>query len=283
MKDSYDLAVEEIDEDLDENIEDLEEHTELQDECFAMMEEDLWDLVAEAEAAAEAYIAAMEEMCNYTCTRSGGGGGGGGGRGGSRGSSSKYLTSQNINLGGRGIGGNTGGKETNYGSRDSEGYSHWEREHSSSKTTTGNKGKTSYGSRDSNGLSHWEREHGYASGTQSVTRSNFYNVDEGIGNKSGEELVFHNLQRGRMTYLEKGDAVAPAQITKNIWDFGTNPVEFMLDKLSNVLNGLVGVSQPDNDNNGAVILENCTFPLTEVKEASNFAPALQRIAKQNRK
>lgn len=242
------------------------------------MEEDLWDLVAEAEAAAEAYIAAMQAMCNATCD--GGGSSGGGGSGGSGGSGSKYLTSQNINLGGRGIGGNTGGK-TGYGSRDSEGYSHWEREHSSSKTTTGNKGKTSYGSRDSSGLSHWEREHGYASGTRSVPESGFYNVDEGIGSKSGEELVFHNLQRGRMTYLEKGDSVVPADISKNLWELGSNPVQYMLEKISGIARSFIG--RDHNDENNGLILENCTFPLTEVREPSDFAPALQRIAKQNRR
>lgn len=282
MKDAYDLAVEEIDEDLDENIEDLEEHTELQDECFGMMEEDLWDLVAEAQAAAEAYIAAMEEMCNYTCERGGGGGRGGSGGGGSSpsgssGSNARVYDSKNA-------AGKTWREEEN---------DRMNRYHSVKGTAsaglsalTGKKkstSKTSSKNTSKNTSKKTSSINKKASGDMNIDSDDFYNVDEGIGNQAGEELVFHNLQRGRMTYLEKGDAVAPAQITKNIWDFGTNPVEFMLDKLSNVLSSIVGISQPDNDNNGAVILENCTFPLTEVKEASNFAPALQRIAKQNRK
>lgn len=272
MKDSYDLAVEEIDEDLDENIEDLEEHTELQDECFGMMEEDLWELVAEAKAAAAEYIAAMEEMCSATCDRGGGvsfGGGGGGGDNPIR------------NVANSGLSALTGKKKST--SKTPSKNTSKNTSSSSSKGTSKSSSRSPSKNTSKNTSKKTSSRNKKASGDMNIDNDDFYNVDEGIGNQAGEELVFHNLQRGRMTYLEKGDAVAPAQITKNIWDFGTNPVEFMLDKLSNVLSSIVGISQPDNDNNGAVILENCTFPLTEVKEASNFAPALQRIAKQNRK
>lgn len=61
----------------------------------------------------------------------------------------------------------------------------------------------------------------YASGTLSA-RPGMANVDE-----HGSELVLRNPPSGRMTYMEKGDGVVPANLTKNLMEWGKfNPSSF---------------------------------------------------------
>lgn len=58
----------------------------------------------------------------------------------------------------------------------------------------------------------------YAKGTRGVKKGQIANVDE-----KGEELIVHNPDQGRMTYLEKGDGVIPAKETDNLMAIGANP------------------------------------------------------------
>ena len=61
----------------------------------------------------------------------------------------------------------------------------------------------------------------YASGTLSA-RPGMANVDE-----HGSELILRNPPSGRMTYMEKGDGVVPANLTKNLMEWGKfNPSSF---------------------------------------------------------
>ena len=61
----------------------------------------------------------------------------------------------------------------------------------------------------------------YASGTLSA-RPGMANVDE-----HGSELILRNPPSGRMTYMEKGDGVVPANLTKNLMEWGRfSPASF---------------------------------------------------------
>lgn len=63
---------------------------------------------------------------------------------------------------------------------------------------------------------------GYASGTKSLKKSGIVNIDE-----LGEELVI-GAHNGRLTYLEKGSGVIPADITSNLMSWGKlNPQEIL--------------------------------------------------------
>lgn len=65
---------------------------------------------------------------------------------------------------------------------------------------------------------------GYAKGTKNLKKSGLVNVDE-----LGEELIL-SARNGRLTYLEKGSGVIPADITSNLMSWGAlNPQE-MLDR-----------------------------------------------------
>ena len=60
----------------------------------------------------------------------------------------------------------------------------------------------------------------HATGTIS-SNTGFSFVDE-----LGEELIVRPPSQGRLTYLEKGTGIIPANITKNLWKMGQNPHEF---------------------------------------------------------
>jgi hypothetical protein len=61
----------------------------------------------------------------------------------------------------------------------------------------------------------------YASGTLSANPG-MANVDE-----HGSELILRNPPSGRMTYMEKGDGVVPANLTKNLMEWGRfSPASF---------------------------------------------------------
>lgn len=63
---------------------------------------------------------------------------------------------------------------------------------------------------------------GYAKGTTSLNKSGLVNIDE-----LGEELVI-GARNGRLTYLEKGSGVIPADITANLMSWGElNPQEVL--------------------------------------------------------
>lgn len=65
---------------------------------------------------------------------------------------------------------------------------------------------------------------GYAKGTTSLKKSGIVNIDE-----LGEELVL-GAKNGRLTYLEKGSGVIPADITSNLMSWGELDPQDMLDR-----------------------------------------------------
>ena len=64
---------------------------------------------------------------------------------------------------------------------------------------------------------------GYAKGTKDLKKSGIVNVDE-----LGEELIL-GAQNGRLTYLEKGSGVIPADLTSNLMEWGKLDPSIMLD------------------------------------------------------
>lgn len=67
---------------------------------------------------------------------------------------------------------------------------------------------------------------GWSKGTKSVPKSSLYNVDE-----LGPELLIKKAPQGRYTYLEAGDGVVPADITKNLFSIGKDPEEWLKKQL----------------------------------------------------
>ena len=70
-----------------------------------------------------------------------------------------------------------------------------------------------------------------AKGDKKIRNAGPYNVDE-----QGEEIIVHKPQTGRMTYLEKGDGVIPANETANLMAIGKNPTGWA----SGIFNNLLG-------------------------------------------
>ncbi len=65
---------------------------------------------------------------------------------------------------------------------------------------------------------------GYAGGTQSLAKSGLINIDE-----LGEELVLR-AKNGRLTYMEKGSGIIPADLTSNLMEWGELDPQDMLDR-----------------------------------------------------
>ena len=91
---------------------------------------------------------------------------------------------------------------------------------SSSSSSQGSSSSSSSSSVSSRGNLSAYRASKNASGTLSSTAGLSF-VDE-----LGEELIIRPPSQGRLTYLEKGAGVIPADITKNLWKIGQNPNDF---------------------------------------------------------
>ena len=65
---------------------------------------------------------------------------------------------------------------------------------------------------------------GYSKGTKNLNKSGIVNIDE-----LGEELILR-AQNGRLTYLEKGSGVVPADLTANLMEWGKLDPSIMLDE-----------------------------------------------------
>ena len=70
----------------------------------------------------------------------------------------------------------------------------------------------------------------YAKGTVSLNKSGIVNVDE-----LGEELILR-AQNGRLTYMEKGSGVVPADLTSNLMKWGELDPSDMLDRSRPAIN-----------------------------------------------
>lgn len=86
----------------------------------------------------------------------------------------------------------------------------------------------------------WPWNWGRAKGDKHIDQAAPYNVDE-----EGEEIIVRNPAKGRMTYLEKGDGVIPADTTENLMEIGKDPKKWLSDAMKESSNS-VG-SLPIND------------------------------------
>lgn len=68
-----------------------------------------------------------------------------------------------------------------------------------------------------------------ASGDKSIKKSGAYNVDE-----KGEEIIVRQPQKGRITTLEKGDGVIPANQTETLMGIAKNPIRWLRSNLAKV-------------------------------------------------
>lgn len=69
-----------------------------------------------------------------------------------------------------------------------------------------------------------------AKGDKKIKKSAPYNVDE-----EGDEIIVRKPQTGRMTYLEKGDGVIPANETENLMMIGKNPLKWLTENVGKIL------------------------------------------------
>lgn len=72
----------------------------------------------------------------------------------------------------------------------------------------------------------WPWNWGRAKGDKHIDQAAPYNVDE-----EGEEIIVRNPAKGRMTYLEKGDGVIPADTTENLMEIGKDPKKWLSDAM----------------------------------------------------
>lgn len=72
----------------------------------------------------------------------------------------------------------------------------------------------------------WPWNWGRAKGDRHIDQAAPYNVDE-----EGEEIIVRNPAKGRMTYLEKGDGVIPADTTENLMEIGKDPKKWLSEAM----------------------------------------------------
>jgi hypothetical protein len=110
---------------------------------------------------------------------------------------------------------------------------------------------------------------GLAVGTKSVDKSGLFNVDE-----LGEELILRP-QNGRLTYLEKGSGVIPADLTSNLMQWGELDPQDMLDRNRPKVETIYTVNNEINIDNSIaelIHIDNCsTETLPDVEKIVNKA------------
>lgn len=72
----------------------------------------------------------------------------------------------------------------------------------------------------------WPWNWGRAKGDKHIDQAAPYNVDE-----EGEEIIVRNPAKGRMSYLEKGDGVIPADTTENLMEIGKDPKKWLSEAM----------------------------------------------------
>lgn len=123
------------------------------------------------------------------------------------------------------------------------------------------------GATDSGAEKVW-KENKAATGTL-FAKEGLYNVDE-----LGSELVVKNPQKGRYTYLENGDGVIPADLTRNIWKWASTTPSALLRNINSLSKGF-NVPQ----NNTTISEDNSTNIHIDkiVSNANNFEALLKDI------
>lgn len=86
----------------------------------------------------------------------------------------------------------------------------------------------------------WPWNWGRAKGDKHIDKAAPYNVDE-----EGEEIIVRNPAKGRMSYLEKGDGVIPADTTENLMEIGKDPKKWLSEAMKESGNS---VGSPPIDN-----------------------------------
>lgn len=105
-----------------------------------------------------------------------------------------------------------------------------------------------------------------ASGTLSSTPGLSF-VDE-----LGEELIIRPPSQGRLTYLEKGAGVIPADITKNLWKIGQNPNDFFQEEFDKQINRYNGFSW--DTSGGAISIVIGDINLSGVQDVNGLSKAI---------
>jgi hypothetical protein len=112
----------------------------------------------------------------------------------------------------------------------------------------------------------------YASGTPYAS-GGLTNVDE-----NGNELLVRNPARGRMTYLEQGDGVLNAGLTRNIMRIANNPEAAVSDALISLLKKM---NTQGNDGIGGQVISISNLNLPNVSDVNGFIKELKLLT-QNR-
>lgn len=89
----------------------------------------------------------------------------------------------------------------------------------------------------------WPWNWGRAKGDKHIDQAAPYNVDE-----EGEEIIVRNPAKGRMTYLEKGDGVIPADTTENLMEIGKDPKKWLSEAMKESGNSVDSLSVDDLKN-----------------------------------
>ena len=89
----------------------------------------------------------------------------------------------------------------------------------------------------------WPWNWGRAKGDKHIDQAAPYNVDE-----EGEEIIVRNPAKGRMTYLEKGDGVIPADTTENLMEIGKDPKKWLSEAMKESGNSVSSLSIDDLKN-----------------------------------
>lgn len=111
---------------------------------------------------------------------------------------------------------------------------------------------------------------GYATGTDSLKKSGIVNIDE-----LGEELILR-AKNGRLTYMEKGSGVIPADLTSNLMKWGKLDPTSMLDQNRPSVGVHPEINHTeisiDNSIGELIHIDNCsTETLPDVKKIINEA------------
>ena len=122
----------------------------------------------------------------------------------------------------------------------------------------------------------------YKSGTRHAPASGIATVDE-----VGPELIARHNEAGRLTHLELGDTVFPADMTQRLWDLAATGA-FALASASripvrtNLHEGAFAAKQSVSSSND-IVLTGCTFELNNVTDVDTFFGELNRIANRHRR
>lgn len=117
----------------------------------------------------------------------------------------------------------------------------------------------------------WKKKANQAAVGTTYAKQGLYNVDE-----NGEELILHKPDKGRYTFLEKGDAVFTANVTQNLLKWASTTPPAFINKLSehakriNTPNVSVSTSTSSGD---SIHIDK----LTVVSQANDFEALIRDI------